>query len=280
MRLALLAILFLIPGGCAPPGSAVLEAGRQAGFRELRLATSTFELFAMARRGPGNRLTVYIEGDGRAFVRRNRPADDPTPGDPVALRLALVEPEPKVLWLARPCQFPREGGAEKGCDWRVWTVDRYGPAELQAMSEALDQAKTLLGASRLALIGHSGGGSMALLLAAARSDVDAVVTLAGNLDHAAWTDAHGVTPLSGSLNPANLCDDSALRLAATPQAHVVGGRDEIVPRAVVESYARRVRPTASRIIEIPQAGHEDWPAFWPELRTRLKELDPAERASP
>jgi hypothetical protein len=44
---------------------------------------------------------------------------------------------------------------------------------------------------------------VASLVAARRHDVVRLVTVAGNLDHLAWTTLHGVSPLTGSLNPAD-----------------------------------------------------------------------------
>ncbi|GAB2181920.1 hypothetical protein DLREEDagrD3_21430 [Denitratisoma sp. agr-D3] len=50
-----------------------------------------------------------------------------------------------------------------------------------------------LGARRLTLVGYSGGA--AALLAARCSDVVRLVTIAGNLDHRAWTRYHHITTL-------------------------------------------------------------------------------------
>ncbi len=54
-------------------------------------------------------MVVYIEGDGRAYVNRRTPSNDPTPGNPMALRLALADPSLRVLYLGRPCQYTRGG---------------------------------------------------------------------------------------------------------------------------------------------------------------------------
>ena len=52
------------------------------------------------------------------------------------------------------------------------------------------------------MIGYSGGGTLAQLVAEKFTQTRAVVTLAGNLDLAAWVQLHDYTPLGGSLNPA------------------------------------------------------------------------------
>ncbi len=61
-----------------------------------------------------------------------------------------------------------------------------------------------------------------MLLAAQRRDVDAVITVAANLDHRAWTAHHGDTPLHCSLNAA----DFARRLQSVPQVHYAGEKDK------------------------------------------------------
>lgn len=49
-------------------------------------------------------LTIYIEGDGLAWLSRARPSDDPTPNHALGLQLALRHPDNAVAYLARPCQ--------------------------------------------------------------------------------------------------------------------------------------------------------------------------------
>jgi pimeloyl-ACP methyl ester carboxylesterase len=58
------------------------------------------------------------------------------------------------------------------------------------------------GSTRLTLVGYSGGGTIAVLLAARRSDVAEVITVAANLDVGYWTQRDGLSPLTGSLDPA------------------------------------------------------------------------------
>ena len=62
--------------------------------------------------GPVDEVHVYIEGDGYAWATTTDPSDDPTPINPLALRLAAVDDAPNVLYLARPCQFRPAGTRE------------------------------------------------------------------------------------------------------------------------------------------------------------------------
>ena len=51
---------------------------------------------------PGQDLSIYLEGDGLAWVSRTEASRDPTPDNPIGLRLAAIDPAPNVVWIARP----------------------------------------------------------------------------------------------------------------------------------------------------------------------------------
>ena len=178
----------------------------------------------------GVTLRVFIEGDGDAWLTKHKPSEDPTPQNPVALKMALNDTYEPRAYLARPCQF--EARSDPMCRQSYWTSGRYSMTVLQAMSAAVDQLKQGVGAAKLELVGYSGGATIALLLAAMRDDVELVVTAAGNLSVKAWTDHHGVTPLYLSLDPVNYVD--ALR--HIPQVHYVGSKDTIVPPYLSQDF--------------------------------------------
>ncbi|MCF6267200.1 MAG: hypothetical protein L3J57_11740 [Desulfuromusa sp.] len=173
-------------------------------------------------------LRVYIEGDGLAWRTRRHLSTDPTPVDPLALRLMLADSTGDKLYVARPCQYIQS----PSCAPRFWSSDRYGAEVVNALSEALDRVKLTKGYRQLELVGYSGGASIALLLAAQRSDVLSVRTVAGNLDPDAFCRLHRVTPLTGSLNPVNFAD----KLQYIPQLHFIGKEDSIVPVDIFNSY--------------------------------------------
>ena len=54
-------------------------------------------------------ISIYIEGDGRAWETKYRLSEDPTPSNPVALRLAAVDPAANIAYIARPGQYPLSG---------------------------------------------------------------------------------------------------------------------------------------------------------------------------
>jgi len=236
------------------------------------LPAGMFDLAAAASPHTGTgTLVVYLEGDGLAYVHPRQPALDPTPTDPVALRLALADPgQTAVAWLGRPCQYtlPDHG---RNCEVAFWTTHRYAPEIVDSMTRGIDALKARSGAGRLVLVGYSGGGALAVLLAARRPDVAEIVTVAADLDLGYWTARDGLSPLAGSLDPAQ----SAAAVGAIPQIHFTGGRDQTVGTDVVRSFMRRLPPGArARLVEIPDFNHDccwarDWPALvgrdWPAL---------------
>ncbi len=74
------------------------------------------------------------------------------------------------------------------------------------MSKALNQLKKRFKAKSLTVVGYSGGGAIAALLAAERDDIDRLVTVADNLDYRAWTSKNRMKPLKGSLSPVEHMD--------------------------------------------------------------------------
>jgi len=270
-----LSALALALTGCSLP--AFLVDGREVAasiaktheWKTLSFEVEAFVLTGYAKNGPGKELVVYIEGDGRAWISHRVPSDDPTPKDPLALRLAVMDPAPKVLYLGRPCQYTSPRSMRK-CESRFWTISRFSLPVIEAMDMALTQAKTGLKADRLHLVGYSGGGALAVLLASRRRDVATVMTIAANLDHDAWTRHHEVTPLSDSLNPA----DVAASARDCPQVHFVGSEDDIVPPFVARSFMSRIGdPSKARLAEIPQFNHNCcWVKAWPGLLAPYRPL--------
>lgn len=262
----LLAACATIPSPAERTGLADALAARR-GWQALDLAAAPFVLRAWlpADPAPAAELTVYIEGDGLAWLNGAQASPDPTPVNPLALRLALAQPDGAAAYLARPCQYAR--AAATACAQRYWTGQRFAPEVIAASGQALDALKQRFGASRLTLVGYSGGAAVAALLAAGRSDVARLVTVAGNLDHRAWTAYHRVLPLEGSLNPA----DRVAALAGVPQWHLVGADDSnITPQLVRDFAARFTRGRQPQVWVEPGFGHqccwaEQWGTIWKRL---------------
>jgi pimeloyl-ACP methyl ester carboxylesterase len=125
----------------------------------------------------------------------------------------------------------------------------------------------------ITLIGYSGGGVLAMLIAARIEQVGTVVTIGANLDIAAWADHHGFSRLVGSLNPAT----QPPLPARIRQIHLAGERDIRVPAHLSEPAAAR-QPNA-QFLRLPDFDHNCcWERAWPAILAGLKQrefaLDP------
>jgi hypothetical protein len=179
-----------------------------------------------------NVLHVYVEHDGTPWIVNRIVADDPTPRTPFALELMGRDTGPRLL-LGRPCYFEREGA----CDAMLWTHRRYSAQVVASMVAALRSFLLQHPFRHVLLIGYSGGGTIAWLMAAQSPEAAGVITVAANLDIDAWTKIHGYSEMKGSLNPASLPPLAP----ATVQVNYFGGRDENVPPSVMRSFARQLR---------------------------------------
>ena len=209
-------------------------AGSHAHVREKEFLTGKFKIFAFQspKEGSSNRkIHIYIEGDGLAWITSSRPSDNPTPVTPVGLKLFLEDPAPWKIYLARPCQYLTSGA----CRQKYWTSHRFSKEIINGYHGVLDMIKTEYAPEELTLFGYSGGGAVAALLAAQRHDVSGLVTIAANLDTEFWTQLHGLTPLTGSLNPA----DFTQGLGQVHMYHFMGGKDRIIPPSVFFSFQNR-----------------------------------------
>ncbi|OQA50789.1 MAG: hypothetical protein BWY44_01484 [Candidatus Omnitrophica bacterium ADurb.Bin292] len=236
---------------------------RENGFTRISIRTVPFILTAYEKvNSPGSLVRIYIEGDGYAFVTRNRVSWDPTPRNPVAFRLAVQDDSANIVYLARPCQYTAHE-KDVACDFPYWTSARFSDEVIRSMEMAVSSIVEKTQASGVELIGYSGGAAVAVLIAERRSDVRSIRSVAGNLDSDAVNEYHGVTPLSESLNPV----DSAEKIKQIPQIHFSGLEDEIIPESALSSFVRRSGPEAClEIVRVRGADHEmGWVESWPEL---------------
>jgi dienelactone hydrolase len=253
------AIVVLTLAACATPAERIRSRAAELGYTPIRLAGAGFThaaFFAGDPRGSST-LHVYIEHDGTPWRDTTQVANDPTPRAPVALELMARDTGPR-LYLGRPCYFEPEDAPR--CTPMMWTHRRYSPEVVDSMVAALRRFLASQPYERVVLIGYSGGGTLAWLIAGKLTETVEVVTIIANLDTDAWTTLHGFSPLAGSLNPALQPDlPPSIR-----QLHYAGCRDENVPPSVLKSFARH-HPQA-RITMIPDFDHRCcWIDRWPEL---------------
>lgn len=260
-RYALPALLAgAVLGGCAATPGQFL---REHGIERHVIEGARFSHVVFTRSGETSRgtLHVYLEGDGRPWLRGREPAADPTPANPLALRLMARDPADAVL-VGRPCYFGMQDQAS--CHQELWTDGRYSPAVVDSMVEVARELIEDGGYPDAVLIGYSGGGVLARLMAAELPAVRAVLTVNANLDTSAWTAARGYRRLRGSINPA---DAPRLRRGLL-HVQAIGMRDAVVPPAVTRSYQQSQDDVV--VWEYDAFDHVCcWEQHWPAILERF-----------
>lgn len=211
------------------------------------------------RSGQHLHLRIYIEGDGHAWATASQPSTDPTPHASLMLELASAD-KSTVAYLARPCQFVMT----QGCDVHVWTDARFSRPEVDAMNGALSVLKQQFSVDTFELVGHSGGGAMALVLAGMRNDVTQVQTLGGNVDPLFWTQLHHLDPLSSPVVPLAYRE----RLKHVRQRLIVGRQDTVVPPSVARSYQAQAGADCLDMISIDASHVEGYASAWVQFSDR------------
>lgn len=221
-------------------------------------------------------LWVFLEGDGQPWVDGGqRIARDPSPKIPMAFDLFTASKVPRA-YVGRPCYFSHANDA--GCDPSLWTSARYGEAAVASTAAVLETLIRDNSTRRVILVGYSGGGTIAYLLAPRIPEVSAVVTISGNLDIDAWTRAHRYLSLSQSDNPATA---PALDRRIT-QIAIAGGRDVNVPPSILRGFLDRQQPQELWIYgdhDHACCWRRDWPSILNRIGDRLEGSPPAARAS-
>ncbi len=258
--------LLVMAAGCAviqSPAERAAVIAAEARLLEVQLPASALKAYLRQPAAANTRrLTIYLESDGAPWLAPDRPPADPTPIKPLVLRMAAADPSSPVAYLGRPCQYLDAVELAK-CDPALWTRGRFSETAVAATNRAVSKLKERSGALRIALVGYSGGGALGALVAARRTDVECLVSVASPLDTAAWTRALGVSPLRESLNPA----DVASGLATVRQTHFTGAADRVVPPATIGRFIASQR--ATRIVNRAAFDHECcWADEWPQLRAQ------------
>lgn len=218
------------------------------------IQTSNFTLASWQKISePSGVYKIYIEGDGHAFNAHGRPTRDPTPRGTLVRELAFGDDSPNVVYLARPCQYVRS----PICSQRHWTTARFAPEIVNAEYEAIHK---IAGDKPVILIGFSGGAQIAGLAAAAKPglNVRKIITIAGNLDHSAWTRYHNLPPLDESMN----LESYRGQFAQIPQIHYAGTDDDVVPAFLIREFAGN----GAVVIEVDGASHNaGWESVYRDI---------------
>lgn len=258
MKKLLISVVFIIlVTACATPAQRFKQTAFKYGFKSQLLNSELFnhQIYLSDAKMDGELLHVYLDGDGTPWERQRWVADDPTARNPLILRLMKQDKQAAIL-LGRPCYY----GLNKECENKYWTSHRYSREVVDSMAMALNTWISQHDFKRLVLIGYSGGGAIAMLMADQIDNISAIVTLAANLDVAKWSEFHGYSTLKSSLNPtAEIAPNSAIK-----QIHFAGKDDAVVPAFIIKEFAAKQKN--ARYYELPGKDHAcRWEENWVQL---------------
>ena len=201
---------------------------------------------------PDQVYKIYIEGDGYAFNEKGKASIDPTPRSTLVQDLAFNDKSPNVIYIARPCQFLKT----EACNKKYWTTARFSEEVIASVAGII---KDVAGNNDVVLVGYSGGAQVAGLVAVTNHEINVskIITIAGNLDHEAWTAYHNLPPLSESMNLRRYKSFDEIF-----QIHYVGEKDEVIPPALM----KRLISDRIKIIIVPNATHHDG---WQDLFSKI-----------
>ena len=147
------------------------------------------------------------------------------------LELAIADKRPNVIYLARPCQYDLNFIQNPFCNQEYWTNKRMSEDSIEGISKAITNATHR---RPVHLVGFSGGGGIAVLVAQRNKAVASIMTIAGNLDIVAFNKYHHTVQWVESLNPL----DFAGQVNNIPQLHVSGAHDDVVPPFIADRFVQ------------------------------------------
>jgi hypothetical protein len=258
IKITITVILYALAGCSSPTSRFHLQAEKRGLERQV---DNDLVIYQRGNAVAGQPIHIYLDGDGTPSLGRGRIARDPTTRDRLILDLIDADPSYSVL-IGRPCYY---GNKKAGCVAEQWTSARYSQFVVERLVVSINAIVRRYPTSSIILIGYSGGGTLAMLAAPKIERLDALVTIAANLDTQVWVEHHGYAPLQGSLNPA---DQPPLR-STIKQFHFFGADDQNVPVSV----ARRVidQQQNAEIELVAGYGHRCcWPDIWASSISRIR----------
>jgi len=261
LRVMLMGIVLSVLALCGCASDPLVRIAERSALTDETVSGSPFLHRVLSGEGDkrGSNLHVYLAGDGVPWRSGHRVSVDPSPRNPIMLKMMALDEKSRV-YVGRPCYHQVK---DPRCVPALWTDSRYSEEVVASMDAVISRyADSFQG---IVLFGHSGGATLAMLLASKRDDVVAVVTIAGNLDIEGWTKFHQFDRLNNSLNPVL---QKPLSVSVV-QHHYIGSEDSVIPRSVhreAVEYQYQISP-----ILVPGYDHNCcWEDRWPQI---LRELD-------
>ncbi len=220
---------------------------------------------------PKDKFVIYIEGDGAVYFRNSKlSSSHPTPVSLMFLDLALLDNRPNVVYLARPCQYtpielnPKCSISDNKENQQYWGSKRFSEEVIVSLNEAVNK---ITNGSRFDLVGFSGGGAVAVLIAARNKNVDSILTIAANLDVSKFAEYHDkpyrpVDKMKNSLNPIDYTE----KVKDIPQLHLSGGKDIRLPEFIAKNFVSKIHTGCAKHKVIPKVEHAiGWNKHWRDI---------------
>ncbi len=240
---------------CSTATEKLITLGSLNGFEAKEVKTDKFTVKILGRTFTKTEpVRFYIQGDGNGFTRY-RPAKNPTPRGFLVPEMTFLDWSPNRIYMARPCMYV-DLGNEKNCEFKKWTLEKYSKEMVNALNQVIDKYK-LDPKQKIELVGYSGGGAMAILVAAHRNDVQSIRTIAANLSSNSLTKHYSHTPLEG-LDPI----DFAQKVSQIPQIHFYGDSDSVIPSWVSENFVKRSKSKCVHRIKVEATHTKGWIEKW------------------
>ncbi len=150
------------------------------------------------------------------------------------------------------------------CTQDYWTDKRLSEEVITSINTAVI---AISNNQPVSLVGFSGGGGVAVLLAVRNKNIQDIITIAGNLDIDRFSNYHNVYALKKSLNPIKY----ARAINHIPQLHISGDKDSIVPSSIAAAYVTSSASTCvhSKVF-LGIAHNRGWEEIWQTvLKTNL-----------
>lgn len=219
--------------------------------------TGRFRHLVLANAAPGTHLRIYVEGDGSPWIRNSRISVDPTPSNPVLLRL-MHDASHAAIYLGRPCYFG--SATDKNCSNRFWTFERYGDAVVWSMCTAANALIAEFEAMTVQLIGYSGGGAIVVRMTECTKRLASITTIAGNLDPKRWASYHGYS----ALHEIPVSEPSVSQSKSIRESHWQCQNDQNIPPFLTDTYFA-AHPDADRQIVSGCSHASGWEQYWSEI---------------
>ena len=250
-------ILFLLISSCASQNlDQRIDYIKELNNTEFKkfIHQNSFAIYSLQKIDNNQGVVVYIEGDGLSWIDRFTPSSDPTPTNPLAFKLAKLDKNQNVIYLARPCQYVQNNRCQK----ETWTKLQYSNEIMSNYIEILKEVKNKH--SKVDLVGYSGGSVIAMYLASVKElNIKSVTSIAGNIKPGEFTQMLNISPYRTSLN----LEAIESNIQSISQTHFYGNKDKVIPENLHLNYqARNLNNPCLKFTKVKASHDKNWELFW------------------